>query len=117
MPLIIDVVEEGFNSSTNEFIYTTIAKLTLEHSLISISKWEGKWHIPYLESEKKTPEQMLDYVRCMSIKGEIADSVLMKLTRENLQEITDYINNSMTATTVKEPDDTVKGVKKNCTRK
>ena len=113
MPLIIDVVEEGFNSSTNEFLYTTIATLTLEHSLISVSKWEAKWHKPYLENDKKTPEQMLDYIRCMSIKGNIADEVLCKLSKENLQTVTDYINNTMTASTVKEPEGSVKGVKRN----
>ena len=103
MPLTITVPgKELFNNTTQEFIYLDDTVLTLEHSLISISKWEAKWHVPYIDTNDKTNEQMLDYIKCMSIKGNISDDVLASLTRENYIEITDYINNPMTATVVKE---------------
>lgn len=104
MPLTINVIEEGFNNETQEFIYTPIATLVLEHSLISISKWEAKWHIPYLDTTDKTEEQNWHYIRCMSLKGDIPDDILYKISRENYNDILDYINDPMTATTFRKSD-------------
>lgn len=74
--------------------------LNLEHSLISISKWEAKWHVPFL-SDKKTEEQTLHYIKCMTInQGIIPDNAYDYLTPENIQDISEYINDPMTATTV-----------------
>ena len=102
MPLTIKVPgQEYFNNVTQEFYYTEDTVLTLEHSLISISKWEAKWHIPYLETKEKTNEQMYDYIRCMSIKGEISDEVLYSMNADNMKAITAYIENPMTATVIK----------------
>lgn len=77
--------------------------LTVEHSLLSLSKWEAKWHIPFLGKDAKTYEQTLDYIRCMTIspKGLPAD-FYSNLPRNVIEEVNDYINDSMTATWFRE---------------
>lgn len=102
MPLTINVPgREFFDSSTNEFIEFKGAKLTLEHSLISVSKWESKWHKPYLSRENKTQEEAIDYVRCMTLNGPVDPMVYRALTKQNIEEIAEYIQDPMTATTIK----------------
>lgn len=102
MPLSITVpARDLFDSFTGEFIETKETVLHLEHSLISISKWESKWHKPYLSSEDKTREEALDYIRCMTLNGGVDPNVYLALTEQNAQDITDYISDSMTATTIK----------------
>lgn len=73
--------------------------LQLEHSLVSISKWESKWKKPFLGKEEKTIEQTLDYIKCMTITQNINDDVYSRLTQANINEINDYITDPMTATT------------------
>lgn len=87
---------ELFDDSTNHFIYLDGGELVLEHSLFAISKWEEKWHKPYSSSEK-TPEEALDYIRCM-IVGDDTTTIYRNITKENSQQINEYINNPMTAT-------------------
>lgn len=76
-------------------------QLTLEHSLLSISKWEEKWHRPFLNDEQLTDEQTLDYIRCMCVNPS-SDNVdmmlLLNLSQENVKAINEYIANEMTAT-------------------
>lgn len=74
--------------------------LNLEHSLISISKWESKWHVPFIGNDKKTEEQTLHYIKCMTINQGIPDRAYNYLSVENIKDISDYINDPMTATTV-----------------
>jgi hypothetical protein len=88
-----------------EFVMVPYQKaydLELEHSLISISKWESKWHVPFISKESKTEEQTLDYIKCMTINKNVPDSVYDYLTAEDVKKISDYINNPMTATIVNE---------------
>lgn len=76
-------------------------QITLEHSLLSISKWEEKWHKPFLNDEQLTEEQTLDYIRCMCVNpssDNIDMMLLLNLSKENVKEINDYISNDMTAT-------------------
>lgn len=73
--------------------------LTLEHSLISISKWESKWHVPFISSEKNE-EQTIDYIRCMTVNQGIPSNAYEHLSLKNVQDISSYINDPMTATTV-----------------
>lgn len=73
--------------------------LQLEHSLVSISKWEAKWHKPYLSDTEKSYEEIIDYVRCMTLTQNINPEVYQFLTNDNVSRITEYINNPMTATT------------------
>lgn len=90
---------ELFDDRTNEFVYTKAQTLQLEHSLVSISKWESKWHKPFLTKETKTEEEMRDYIRCMTITQNIDSSVYFGLSRDNLLQIKQYIDDEMTATT------------------
>lgn len=102
MPLTIVVPgREFFDSKKNEFIEVKETKLTLEHSLISVSKWEAKWHKPYLSRDEKTPEETIDYIRCMTLNGPVDPKVYQALTRQNVEEIANYIQDPMTATTIK----------------
>lgn len=92
--------DEIFHPKLNKFISVPSCVITLEHSLISIAKWESKWHIPYLSSTpKKTPAQEMDYIKCMVIGPVKSEYVFDVLTDDNIRQIRDYINDPMTATT------------------
>lgn len=91
--------QEYFDETKNEFVILKGQKLTLEHSLISISKWEMKWHKAFLGDGEKTVEETLDYVRCMNI-GPINDpDIFYRLEPEQIEKINAYISEPMTATT------------------
>ncbi len=89
---------EEFNNATQEFIQTKDTILTLEHSLVSVSKWEAKYHKPFLGKDKKTYEETIDYIKCMTITQNVDPAVYRLLTKENMDEINNYIVNPMTAT-------------------
>ena len=59
--------QEFFNEETQEFIQIKPVTIQMEHSLVSISKWEAKWHKPFLTEDNKTDEELVDYLRCMTI--------------------------------------------------
>ena len=90
---------ELFNEQTGEFISVKKQTLQLEHSLVSLSKWESKWHKPFLGKEDKTFDETIDYIRCMTRSQNIDPNIYMFLTQENIKEINDYIGDPMTATT------------------
>ena len=94
-------VSEEFNEETNEFIYTTISKeqtLQLEHSLVSLSKWESKWCKPFLSKTDKTDEEIRDYIKCMTITQNVDPDIYNYLTDDNISEINKYIDSPQTAT-------------------
>ena len=94
---------EMFDEARQEFIYVNKpVTLTLEHSLVSISKWESKWKKPYLSDEEKSLEEVIDYIRCMTITQNVDPDVYYALTMENFREIEEYIKDPHTATTIKE---------------
>lgn len=90
---------ELFDNRTQQFVETKDQVLVLEHSLVSLSKWESKWKKPFLSKEDRTYEEMLDYVRCMTITQNVNPDVYLALTRVNMQAINNYIQDPMTATT------------------
>lgn len=90
---------EYFDEQKNEFLYQKETTLQLEHSLVSLSKWESKWKKPFLGKGEKTSEETLDYVRCMTVTQNVNPEVYDRLTNENIRMINDYIGDSMTATT------------------
>lgn len=96
-------VKEGeyWDERNNEFIYTKPYKLNLEHSLVSISKWESKWHISFFET-KLNHQQFISYIECMTLNKDAPRDVYLRLSRQNLDEIMAYINDPMTASTVKD---------------
>lgn len=73
--------------------------LQLEHSLVSLAKWESKWCKPFLSNKKMTEEETIDYVRCMTITQNVPPEVYNNLTPENVDEVSKYIDLPMTATT------------------
>ena len=76
--------------------------LQLEHSLVSVHKWEQRWHKPYLVDEpERGNEEIIDYVRCMTINKEPVDQrIYYILSNENIKRIVQYIKDPMTATTI-----------------
>lgn len=98
-------IREDYDGAKNEFIYTVIEEeqtLRLEHSLISLSKWESKWCKSFLFSKDKTDEEVLDYVKCMTLTPNVNPEVYTRLTKSNLDDIEKYIGAPMTATTFSE---------------
>ena len=91
---------EFFDESKNEFIQVKPTRLLLEHSLISLSKWESKWEKPFLSSEK-TISETIDYIRCMTLTQNVDPSVYFALSEENIKEVVAYIEKPMTATKIK----------------
>lgn len=91
--------EQSWNPRTEEFEYTKPVELRLEHSLLSLAKWESKWHVPFLTSSgNMTREQQLDYIRCMTVTQGTDPAVYQKLTREQMTAINEYMDDPMTAT-------------------
>lgn len=91
--------EELWDARRAEFTSTKAVTLRLEYSLVSLSKWESKWHIPFFDdSIEKTPEQMQDFVRCMTVTQCVDPTVYARLTVENLNAIYRYMEDPMTAT-------------------
>lgn len=90
---------EFWDERNEEFFYSKEFTLRLEHSLVSISKWEAKNHIPFLET-KLNGEQLLDYIRCMTIDNSVPNDVYKRLTQKDLVKILEYMNNPMTASKV-----------------
>lgn len=93
---------EYYDEEKEEFFTIKEQTLVMEHSLISLSKWEAKWKKPYISKDKKTAQETLDYLKCMTVGPVPDDIVYRSLTKENIQEITNYINDPMTATTITE---------------
>lgn len=89
---------EEFNEATNEFTYEKSQTLCLEHSLVSLSKWESKWHKPFISKEQKTTEETIDYIRCMTITQNVNPNIYGLLTTENINDVKAYVEDSMTAT-------------------
>ena len=91
---------EDWDSQNEQFVYHTDGKdqtLCLEHSLIALSKWESKWCKPFLSSDK-TDEEIMDYIKCMTLTPNVDQEVYNRLTPENIKQINEYINAPMTAT-------------------
>jgi isocitrate dehydrogenase kinase/phosphatase len=94
---------EGWDEKKEEFV--TLLKeetITLEHSLISLSKWESKWHKPFLTKEEKTVEETIDYIRCMTLTQNVKPETYNRIRNEHIEQINAYIEDSMTATWFKE---------------
>lgn len=89
---------EFWDEVNEEFIYTKEQTLQLEHSLVSLSKWESKWCKAFLGKQDKTDEEILDYVKCMTITQNVDPEVYTRLTAANYEEINAYIEAPMTAT-------------------
>lgn len=98
LELVIPETEQ-YDEANDRFITTKKQVLRLEHSLVSLSKWESKWHKPYLSRKPKTREERIDYVRCMTLTQNVDPDVYTAITPQMLKTVDAYIDDSMTATT------------------
>lgn len=90
---------ELFNDETQKFInLSEDVTLTLEHSLVSLSKWEQKWEKPFLGRDERTAPETIDYIKCMTLTPDISPMVYNALDNEVLNQVGEYINAKMTAT-------------------
>ncbi len=94
---------EHFDDKTNKVFWLPKEPivLNLEHSLLSISKWEAKWHKSFLNNNNLTDEEILDYIHCMCVKPtqeQIPKALILEMSPDNVSEIKNYIENPMTAT-------------------
>ena len=92
----VPISPEGWDDKKQEFIEPEYQTLQLEHSLVSLSKWESKWCKPFLSSIK-SDEEMLDYIKCMTVTKNMDPNIYNYLTTSNVIEIKDYIDAPMTA--------------------
>lgn len=91
--------DESFNDKTQTFETVNDVVLELEHSLISLSKWESKYQKPFLSTGEKSAEEIFGYIKDMVITPNVDLDVLYKCTQENIDEIQQYIDSSQSATT------------------
>ena len=89
---------ELYNRKTREFIQVKEQTLTLEHSLVSLAKWESKFKKPFLTKEQKTVKESVEYIKCMTLTQNVDPNVYLGLTNENMRQVDEYIGDSMTAT-------------------
>jgi len=90
---------EYFNEETETFEVVESIELELEHSLISLSKWESKFQRPFLTQDSKTTEEILSYIEAMILTPNFPGGIIDKLNQQNLNEINDYIESKQSATT------------------
>ena len=91
---------EYWDESKQEFVYGKEQTLKLEHSLVSLSKWESKHHKAFLSNKEKTAEETLDYIKYMTVTPNVDQEVYNRLTPEHVKRINEYIAEPMTATVI-----------------
>ena len=89
---------EFWDERRNRFVNVPGMTLQLEHSLVSLSKWESKWNKAFFSKREKTVDEILDYVQCMTITPNVRPEVYASLSEDNITQIRDYISAPMTAT-------------------
>ena len=99
LTITVPISPEGWDEEKQEFVEPKSQTLQLEHSLVSLSKWESKWQKPFYSKKDMSNEEILDYIKCMTLTKNVDPDVYNHLTQENIKTILDYIVNPMTATT------------------
>ena len=97
LKITIPAVEE-WDEARQEFISTKETELCLEHSLVSISKWESKWHKHFIGNKDLTSEMLIDYIRCMTLTQNVNPEVYYAMNDDVITQIKNYIDDSQTAT-------------------
>ena len=99
LTITVQIAPDYWDEKNEVFVDAKTTTLQLEHSLVSISKWESKWNKPFLSKKEKTYDEIIDYIKCMTLTQNVKPEVYDCLSAENIKEIDDYINDSKTATT------------------
>ena len=89
---------EAFDDESEKFVYVKGRTFVIEHSLVSISKWESKWKKPFITTKEKTIEELQDYVRCMTLTQNVDEEIYKYIPVPIMNEIIEYMNDPMTAT-------------------
>jgi hypothetical protein len=100
LQLNVQLTYEGWDESRQEFIEPEVFTLKLEHSLVSLSKWESKWHKAFLTKTEKSSEEILDYIKCMTLTEDVDPTVYQCLSDSDFRQINAYIEDPMTATVI-----------------
>lgn len=93
---------ESFDDDKNEFVWSEEITLQLEHSLVSLSKWESIWEKPFLDGKTRTDEELLSYVKAMTLTPDVPPEVYLRITNKHFEQINQYIHSKMTATWFRE---------------
>ena len=93
-----------YDEKLGKFITVKGKTLQLEHSLVSVAKWESKWKKPFLSVKDKTREETLDYIKFMTITQNVDPLLYTLINNDQLKQISEYINDPMTATTFKKQE-------------
>lgn len=99
LEVVVPLIPEKWDEEKEEFIPPVTQVLQLEHSLVSLQKWESKWKKPFLSKQEKTIEETIDYIKYMTITQNVNPDIYNHLTDEHIRQINDYISDPMTATT------------------
>ena len=100
---------EFYNDQKKQFVTTPSKTLNLEHSLISLSKWEAKHHKPFLannSNDAHTVDDDIDYIRCMTLTKNVEPIVYYAITLDVMKQVNEYIQDPMTATVIRRPPGT-----------
>ena len=95
---------ELYDESSGAFTHTKEQVLHMEHSLVSLSKWESKWKKPFISKEGKTTEETIDYIKHMTITQNVDPKLYDYITNDNITAVQEYIAEPMTATTFSNGD-------------
>ena len=109
LELKIALSPEGWDEEKQQFVDPITQTLQLEHSLVSISKWESKWCRPFLSDKEMSAEETLDYIKFMTLTPNVDPDIYNYLTRKHLDQITEYIAAPMTATTFSDEKNSKRG--------
>ena len=102
--LAIEIPErEFYNEVTGEFDYVSKTTLQLEHSLISISKWESKWKKAFLDQENMPRAELIDYIRCMTLNQKVDPKAYTVIPGQDITRVREYITDPYTATRIYDP--------------
>lgn len=99
MPLTINIPSaELYDQKNGRFVTIRGRELKFEHSLLSVSKWESKWHKSFFSKDAKTEEETTDYIRCMCLTNDADPNIFKYLDAVSKSKIAEYIADPMTGT-------------------
>ena len=84
LEIAVPLSSEGWDEEKQEFVEPITEIIQLEHSLVSLKTWESKWNKPFLSKQEMTPEETLDYIKCMTVSQNVNQEAYKKLTHQNI---------------------------------